>query len=966
MGINLRPVAYLYPDERNYISLDGDWLFQEDPIGIGEKEHWFKRELKRIFQRVAKVPLPWQAQFLDLADYSGAAWYARTFILPKDAKFTVALLDFTAIDHEAKIWLNGVLVGQHTGGYSRFTFEVGAILRPGEENYIVVRVFDPKNLATIPHGKQGAPWYQNISGIWGSVYLELLRDSIILSDVLLTSLSAEGDVNIRIQVKRLVDQKVDKAFKLRCTIEGAGTTSQLINDEAIILPARNTLRTFSFSRKLENVVLWTLNDPRLYKIKIFLLEVTEKGNRDGLIIDSISLEWGLRQISVVDSQICLNGQPIVLRGVLDQGYHPKTLYTPPSEDFIKSEITAMKKLGVNLIRKHIKVEDPRYFYWCDRLGMLCWAEPPNFIIPTVKGFRIFKETLTRMILRDRNHPSIIIWGIFNEEWGIWGAWFGIWNLVMHRLYALVKRIDASRLVVDNSGWAHARTDLNDYHHYFMAPDSDYFWTRQLRAIKKFPQWNFNLGTRVKSPISPQIISEYGCGGISDLTWMGHVQEGLEPYWYRHNGMKNEIQGIVIPFQFASRFRKMKIARYFETLKEFAAKSQWREYTSNKFTTEEMRRLNFAGYVLTELADIEWEYNGLLQYDRSPKVFNNHYSLFNSDDLLILRPDKRTYLAGETIHLRFFLSSFSDLRVDAATLRWQIPAFQLTGEVRVIMRKFKSYLLHETEIPLPPECPTVLNTPINAQLITNMGSVIAQNFEPVSILYQNALPTKTLATQIQIYDPNGQLAINLAKWSARGFLTRIVTQGGAWDTNVPCIVTKMDNWVRNFIQAGGKVLYSLEFFLPPKEKRLVLRKPGIIHLDALQTLLPKVLFSKKIPGLPVQVKPYFRGETWDGMFSLLFADPQIFQPLPFQNPMNWESNAIWPDFKLKLSRKIPLQNVFAGMVFGWANAMYPIVLKLDMGKGKLIISTLNLLRNVTEDPIAALVCFNLIKELKREF
>ncbi len=966
MGISLRPVAYIYPDERNYISLDGDWLFQEDPIGIGEKERWFSRELKKIYSRRTKVPLPWQAQFPDLADYAGTAWYARSFTIPKDAKFVKALLDFTAVDHEATVWINGVYVGQHIGGYSRFAFEVGALLRPGEENHLVVRVNDPKNIALIPHGKQGSPWYQNISGIWGSVYLEFLRDSIILSDVVLTALSTEGDVNIRVQVKRLEDQKVDKAFKLRCTMEGAGTKFQLINDEAIILPARSLLRAFSFSQKIENVVLWTINDPRLYKIEIFLLEVPEKGNTDGVIVDSVSLEWGLRQISVVNRQICLNGQPIVLRGVLDQAYYPKTLYTPPSDDFIKSEITAMKRLGVNLIRKHIKVEDPRYFYWCDHLGMLCWAEPPNFIIPNIKGFRIFKETLTSMVIRDRNHPSIIIWGIFNEEWGIWGAWFGIWNLVIYRFYNRVKQIDASRLVVDNSGWAHARTDLNDYHHYFMAPDSDYFWTRQLRAIKTHPQWNYNLGIVRKPADSPQIISEYGCGGISDLAWMEPIQEGQEPYWYRHNGMKSEIQGIVVPFRFAARFQKLGISRFFGTLKEFAAKSQWREYTSNKFTTEEMRRLNFAGYILTELADIEWEYNGLLQYDRSPKVFNNHYSLFNSDDLLIIRPNKRTYLAGETIHLRFFLSVFSDLRVDAATLRWQIPALQITGEARVIIRKYQPYLLHEAEIPIPPECSTGLNTPINAQLITNTGSTIVQNFEPVSIISQSSLPNSTITTPLQIYDPNGQLTKNLAAWHTRGFITRMVTQGGSWDTNIPCIAVKMDNWVRNFIHAGGKVLYSLEFLLPPKEKRLVLRKPGIIHLDALQTLLPKVFFSKKLPGLPIQVKPYFRGETWDGMFSLLFADPQIFQPLPFQNPLNWESNTIWPDFKLKLLRNIPMQNVLAGMVFGWANAMYPLVLKLDVGKGKLIVSTLNLLRNVTEDPVAAVVCFNLVRELKKEF
>ena len=964
MGIALRPVAYLYPEERKYLSLDGEWLFQEDPIGIGEEEHWSSPELKRIFQRVARVPLPWQAQFPDLANYAGAAWYARSFTLPEDAQFAKAILDFTAVDHEATIWLNGSKVGHHVGGYSRFNYEVSELLRPGEENYLVVRVFDPKNTAAIPHGKQGAPWYQSVSGIWGSVYLEFLRSSTIISDVLLTPRSMEGDVDIRVQIKRLADRDSDKAFRMRC-IAGNGTTeSVLVNDEAIILPRKNYLRSFSFSGRIENATHWTPNTPQLFKVKAILFEISDRGTAEGTILDSLSLECGLRLISIINRQICLNGRPIVLRGVLDQGYNPKTLYTPQSEEFIKAEITAMKKLGMNLIRKHVKVEDPRYLYWCDHLGMLYWAESPNFTIPTIKTLRIFKETLANMVVRDRNHPCVIIWGIFNEEKGIWGAWFGIWNRIVRRLYSLVKQLDPTRLIVDNSGRTHVITDLNDYHHYFIAPDSDYFWTRQLRAMQRFPRLNFNRTRGRQAFHAPQVISEYGCGGISDLAWMGPISEGSEPYWYRHNGQKKRLQGIVIPYLFTSRFEKLRIARLFGTLKEFAAKSQWREFTSNKFVTEEIRRLNFAGYVLTQLSDIEWEYNGLLQYDRSPKVFNNHYSIFNGDDLLIIRPQKRVFLAGEVIQLHIFLSSFSDVRVEAATLRWQIPAFQISGEARVIMRKYKSFLLHETQILLPPACPSLLNTPINAQLVTNSGSIIAQNFEPVSIISQNILPANQLAIQVQIYDPEEHLSVYSSKWSAQGFRIKLITKSSSWDRNLPCIATTVDKQVLTFMRSGGKVLYSVEFRLPPREKLYTPRKARLIHRDFPRTLLSKYFSAKKVPGLPVYVQPNFRGDSWDGMFSLLFADPQLYHPLPFQNPLNWESTAIWPDFRLKLARYVPLRNVLVGMIFGWANTLYPLVLKLNVGRGTIIISTLNLLQNIAENPIASVIFSNILWDLKK--
>ncbi|HMF34960.1 MAG TPA: glycoside hydrolase family 2 TIM barrel-domain containing protein, partial [Candidatus Lokiarchaeia archaeon] len=421
LGIRVRPVAYLYPDGRKFDLLDGEWLFQEDPINIGESEQWFKHEAKHLFRRTAKVPLPWQAQFPDLVNYTGTAWYARSFPVPQDAFITHAFLDFTAVDHETTAWMNGQFVGHHEGGYARFAFDIGQKLIRGEENYLVIRVFDPKNNQAIPHGKQGGNWYQQISGIWGSVFLEYLRDPLVVNDVVFKPRSVEGDVEIRVQVKRLEAGNVDKVLQLRCTVENGGDEQVLLEDARIIMPQQTLLRTFTFPAKISNPKLWFPGAPELYKANLILFEVPPNAQGEGTVVDSLSTEFGLRMVSTIRRQIRLNGRPVVLRGVLDQAFYPDTLYTPPSDDYMQEEIRAMKEMGVNLIRKHIKVEDPRYLYWCDHLGMLYWAEPPNFIIPTPKSFRLFEDTLTKMIVRDRNHPCVIIWGIFNEEWGIWGA-----------------------------------------------------------------------------------------------------------------------------------------------------------------------------------------------------------------------------------------------------------------------------------------------------------------------------------------------------------------------------------------------------------------------------------------------------------------------------------------------------------------------------------------------------------------
>jgi hypothetical protein len=441
----------------------------------------------------------------------------------------------------------------------------------------------------------------------------------------------------------------------------------------------------------------------------------------------------------------------------------------------------------------------------------------------------------------------------------------------------------------------------------------------------------------------------------------------EPFWYLHDGQKNEIQGVVIPRGFQARYSKSGIGKFFGTLKEFAEKSQWREFTSNKYISEEMRRANLAGYVLTELADIEWECNGLLQYDRSPKIFAQHYALFNGDDLLLIRPDKRTYRDGEQVTLKFYLSSFSGTRIETGVLRWQIPAIGLDGEQPVVIQKYRSIKLLEVTVPIPQISEALLNTPINAQVISSVGDIFAQNFEPISVIPNDALDPELTGIPLQVYDPGQYIASELGKWNALGFSTQNVEPKTPWDVQNPCIATKYDRYVRAFLRAGGRVLYSLEFLLPPKERRLAVRKLGLFHFDAIQTLVPHYLLSKKIPGLPIWVKPFFRGESWDGMFSLLFAEPRLFNPLPFQNPLNWESEEIWPDFRLNCSGKNFLRSgTLAGLVFGWVNAIFPLVFKTNVGSGTLILSTFNLLRHVADNPLAIILFSNLLWELRKEF
>ncbi len=459
---------------RKRISLDGTWDFLYDAVGelaVGQTD-------SAAGWRQAIVPMPWQAQFDDLRLASGVGWYRRSITVeaPIDG---AAILHFGAADYHATVWLNDVLIGEHEGGYLPFEFDVTANLAVGE-NSLVVKVVDPDTDASrwpdypfteIPHGKQS--WYGPIGGLWQSVWLEE-RPAAHIDRLRLTPDAATSIL----AVEATVIGALENDAILRLTVHDPDGVEVAADD--VVVPAAGVITTDALVIDPGEIRLWSPDSPALYSVTAQLFV-------GGAVVDQTRETCGFRTIESRDGRIYLNGEPIYLRGALDQAYYPETIYTPPSLEYLEDQAHKAKALGLNCLRIHIKVGDPRYYEVADRLGLLIWTEIPNWIHLSSAAAQRGEETFRGMVERDWNHPSIFAWTLINEDWGT-----DLVNNAEHRRWladftAKAKQIDPTRLIVDNSAChanLHVAGDIEDYHHYRAIPDHADDWDEWVADFAK--------------------------------------------------------------------------------------------------------------------------------------------------------------------------------------------------------------------------------------------------------------------------------------------------------------------------------------------------------------------------------------------------------------------------------------------------------------------------------------------------
>ena len=445
----------------NWVGLEGAWGFAYDDAGQGLNEGW--QERADVFTRTIQVPFPPESSASGIADTSfhPIVWYRRTFQVLPEYIGKRLLLHCGAVDYRAQVWVNGQLVATHEGGHTPFTTDITSALRPDGSQVIVMRAEDlPMDLAQ-PRGKQDwqeqphSIWYRRTTGIWQPVWLEPVAATHI------TQVRWTPDFDQELLGLAVTLQRPEEVPSLRLRVQ-LSLHDMTLADDTYMVQGTEVQRQIALDRAgmmNREKLLWSPEHPNLIHATLTVLAGDE-------IVDEVQSYAGLRSVGVDNGHFLLNGRPYYLRFALEQGYWPQSHLAAPSVEALRREVELAKELGFNGVRIHQKVEDPRFLYWCDRLGLLVWGEMANaYVFSPIAVERLTREWL-EVLARDYNHPCIVTWVPLNESWGVPNvARDPMQCHYVQALYYLTKALDPTRPVIGNDGWEHVVSDIFSIHDY---------------------------------------------------------------------------------------------------------------------------------------------------------------------------------------------------------------------------------------------------------------------------------------------------------------------------------------------------------------------------------------------------------------------------------------------------------------------------------------------------------------------
>lgn len=553
-----------------WVNLNGEWEFEFDDEDKGKNEEWF---LHHSYSKKIQVPFAYQSKRsgIHITDFHDIVWYKREI----DSKELVPdkryLLHFQAVDYQAELWVNGIYAGIHRGGHVSFTFEITPYLKEGK-NVITLRVEDDSENLELPRGKQFWKetseniFYTRTTGIWQTVWLEPVNE-IYIERIRMTP-----DVDRKmIRMEILLNQKAEAELAVEISYGG----KRMVRDTVSIFKGK-TVREFKLDQNINKewehkCYEWTPDNPVLFDVKFLL--------RTGAVLkDEVGSYFAMRKVSVENGRFLLNNRPCYQKMLLDQGYWRDSLMTAPNDEALIKDITLCKAMGFNGARKHQKIEEERYYYWADKLGFLVWAEFANAYIYSEKYVEYVIPEWIEAVTRDYNHPCIVAWVPLNESWGV--------DSIMCReeeqahascMYYLTKSLDTTRPVISNDGWNHTHSDLLTIHDYECGGEAlQRRYASMERILKDMPanRTLFARGHHYEG--QPVIVSEFG--GIA-------YQKNADSGWgYASADSDGEFE------------------------------EKYREVVESLLDSPLVQ-----GFVYTQLCDVEQEINGLLTYDREPKL-----------------------------------------------------------------------------------------------------------------------------------------------------------------------------------------------------------------------------------------------------------------------------------------------------------------------------------------------------------
>lgn len=574
MTVNIPRNEYPRPQfvREDWINLNGEWEFDFDDNNIGIKEGWHKNP--KLGKSIL-VPYAYQTELsgINIKEFHDIVWYSKTFDLDEVMKNKRNILHFGAVDYKADLWVNGEHLFTHKGGHVPFSVDITSVIKE-KDNLIVLRVEDYATDLELPRGKQfwrkesHGIFYTRTTGIWQSVWIEPVSETY-LKKVWLTPDLDKKTVLVEYEFEGdITETSLGVEISVKDTV--------IVNDKIALMSSREK-RAFGLNQELtldwnhHESLAWSPENPILFDIKFSVY-------KKNTIIDTVKSYFGLRKVEIVDGVFMLNNRPYYQKLLLDQGYWEESLLTAPTDEHFVKDIKLCKEMGFNGVRKHQKIEDPRFLYWADKLGLLVWGEMANAYVYSRRYVKMLNNEWIEMIERDYNHPSIVAWTPLNESWGV--------DSIMNNkdqqahsaaMYWLTKSFDQTRVVISNDGWEHTKTDLLTIH--------DYEYRNEV------------------------LTERYSC--LDNILKTKHSGRGMFAKEWNYEG-----QPIIISEMGGISYQK----------------SEWEGWGYSAATSDEdfiLRYYNviapmlksklIQGFCYTQVTDVEQEINGLLTYAREPKV-----------------------------------------------------------------------------------------------------------------------------------------------------------------------------------------------------------------------------------------------------------------------------------------------------------------------------------------------------------
>ena len=562
-------------------NLNGKWDFAFDFSKSGKDKKFYSsgvQDKEKVFDKTINVPFCPESELSGVGckDFIPAAWYRRRFVLDTNEISGRVFLHFGAVDYDCAVWVNERECGRHRGGYSSFTFDITGFARKGE-NVLTLYAEDENRSGRQPRGKQSALYhshgcdYTRTTGIWQTVWLEFTPDRYIKNMKIIPdfanssagfSVTASGGTG---------GSGGDGSVKIEAFFDGrpVGECEGALNGDVCRL-------RLALGEKHP----WAPGSPSLYDVKVTL-------SQEGKPADIVESYFGLRSVTLRDNAVCINGRPVFMRLVLDQGFYPNGIYTAPSDEALRRDIELSMALGFNGARLHQKAFEERFLYHADKLGYLVWGEHASWGLDISDGSALtaFLPEWTELLERDFNHPSIVGWCPFNETWDAQnGARQD--DAVLRCVYLATKAFDNTRPVIDTSGNYHVATDIYDIHDY--EQDFNKFGERY-KNLKPGEAYE-TFRDRQAYGGQPFFVSEYGG------TWWNPEKakptgEEKETSWGYGNAPASEEE-------FLLRYRNL--------------------------TAALLQSEGVCAFCYTQLTDVEQEQNGMYAYDRKEKFSKKIY------------------------------------------------------------------------------------------------------------------------------------------------------------------------------------------------------------------------------------------------------------------------------------------------------------------------------------------------------